>query len=241
MAEKEFRRPLINDLTGRVFGKLTVIEQTSERKNNNVVWKCQCECGNIHLVKSSVLLSGSTTSCGCAGRGNGKANDLSGQKFGLLTAIEPTEQRKSRSVVWKCRCDCGNTAFVSAKELKQSGKKSCGCLDTSSIKDLTGEKFGMLTVLEKTDERDHHTVVWKCECDCGNIINVSGRDLIHKRKESCGCVNKHMKDLAGQKFGMLTAVEPIAEREKKCAVWKCLCDCGNETFANAHELTAGLK
>ena len=243
MAEKEFRRPRINDLRGRVFGKLTAIEPTSERKGNSVVWKCKCECGNVHFVSSPALLSGSTMSCGCASKGGGpgRINDLTGQKFGLLTALEPTEQRKNRSVVWKCKCDCGNIAYFSAKELRQKGKTSCGCVEKTQIKNLIGEKFGMLTVKEATDERNHHTVVWKCECDCGNMINVSSRDLIHKRKESCGCMTKHMKDLTGQKFGRLTAMETTNERDGTSVIWKCTCDCGNETRASSKDLTTGVK
>lgn len=37
----------IKDLTGEVFGRLTVLGMTPERRNRQVVWKCQCECGNI--------------------------------------------------------------------------------------------------------------------------------------------------------------------------------------------------
>lgn len=241
MDENNFRTPRKKDLTGQKFGKLTVVRETDERKNSYIVWECRCDCGNTHYVRSNSLLDGSTTSCGCEGRGEGRARDLTGQKFGLLTAIEPTEQRKNRSIVWKCECECGNTILVSAKDLKQGGKKSCGCLDTSGIKDLTGQKFGMLTVLEKTEERDHNTVVWKCECECGNTVLVSGRDLIHNRKDSCGCASKNKKHIAGQKFGMLTAIEPTDERDGRTVVWKCLCDCGNETFARTKDLTGGRK
>ena len=40
----------IKDLTGEVFGKLKVLEITPERRNRQVVWKCECECGNITYV-----------------------------------------------------------------------------------------------------------------------------------------------------------------------------------------------
>ena len=52
------------DLTGSKFGKLTVIERNG-RIGTYVMWKCQCDCGNIVNVRSSHLLSGHTTSCGC--------------------------------------------------------------------------------------------------------------------------------------------------------------------------------
>lgn len=57
-----------------------------------------------------------------------KARDLSGQRFGKLTAIEPTEKRKNGYVVWRCRCDCGSECEVAAGILASGGTKSCGCL-----------------------------------------------------------------------------------------------------------------
>ena len=45
------------------------------------------------------------------------------------------------------------------------------------IKDLTGQRFGKLTVLEITEERRNRQVVWKCQCDCGNIVYVVGGSL----------------------------------------------------------------
>ena len=55
----------IKDLTGEVFGRLTVLEMTPERRNRQVVWKCQCECGNITDVVGQALRTGHTKSCGC--------------------------------------------------------------------------------------------------------------------------------------------------------------------------------
>ena len=52
------------DLTGMVFGKLTVIEDSGKRYDNNILWLCQCECGNRPLIKGTSLLHG-VKSCGC--------------------------------------------------------------------------------------------------------------------------------------------------------------------------------
>ena len=54
-----------NNLIGRQFGLLTVIEDSKQRKNRNTVWKCICQCGKIHYVTASNLLNESTQSCGC--------------------------------------------------------------------------------------------------------------------------------------------------------------------------------
>jgi hypothetical protein len=70
--------------------------------------------------------------------------------------------------------------------LRNDGTKSCGCLakelsakrlSERSIKDLQGQRFGKLVVLEITDQRNNGAVVWKCKCDCGNIAYVSSKNL----------------------------------------------------------------
>lgn len=54
--------PIIEDLTGRSFGKLTVIEKTGSRGSS---WKCKCECGNTVIDFASNLLFGTRKTCGC--------------------------------------------------------------------------------------------------------------------------------------------------------------------------------
>ena len=53
------------DLTGKKFGKLTVICKEYTDKNRNIYWKCKCECGNTAIVRGSALKNGNTKSCGC--------------------------------------------------------------------------------------------------------------------------------------------------------------------------------
>ena len=54
--------------------------------------------------------------------------DLSGEKFGKLTAIAPAGYAKNGKTLWLCRCDCGKLATVKTNELRTGGTKSCGCL-----------------------------------------------------------------------------------------------------------------
>ena len=51
-------------LTGRIFGKLTVLE-LAEWKNGTSYWHCRCECGNETIVRYVYLINGHTKSCGC--------------------------------------------------------------------------------------------------------------------------------------------------------------------------------
>lgn len=64
-----------------------------------------------------------------------KAIDLTGQRFGRLVALEPTEERSDKKIVWCCLCDCGNEAFVISSHLRSGHSKSCGCLkkDSSTV------------------------------------------------------------------------------------------------------------
>lgn len=56
------------------------------------------------------------------------AKDLTGQRFGRLTTLEPTTRRFRGYIVWRCRCDCGADTFVPVKSLREGNTKSCGCL-----------------------------------------------------------------------------------------------------------------
>lgn len=118
--------------------------------------------------------------------------DISGRKYGRLTATEYISDGK-----WKCVCDCGGTAIVEAKNLSSGVTKSCGCIrreksserqrsfagkTTSKLRDLTGQRFGHLTVLIRVPPRK-----WLCRCDCGKEIGVFTDNLTRNHTTSCGC------------------------------------------------------
>lgn len=117
----------MRDLRNQRFGRLVALEPTYKRQNGRIVWKCQCDCGNISYVTVNHLLDGGTKSCGCL-RESLLMKDISGQRFGLLTAIRPTNERCGHFVVWECRCDCGNTKLVAGSNLRRGLVRSCGCL-----------------------------------------------------------------------------------------------------------------
>jgi len=56
------------------------------------------------------------------------SKNLTNQRFGNLIALKPTEMRKHGSVVWECKCDCGNTHLASAELLLNGHTSSCGCI-----------------------------------------------------------------------------------------------------------------
>lgn len=78
----------------------------------------------------------------------------------------------------------------------------------SRLIDLTGQRFGMLTVLRRAESRNGK-VCWTCRCDCGSTIEVSGNNLKRGHTVSCGC--KRVFPYIGKRFGMLTVLEKTAE------------------------------
>ena len=61
-------------------------------------------------------------------------NNLTGMRFGRLIAIEPVGRNKYQNVIWRCACDCGNQAFVTAANLNKK-TRSCGCLKIDLLKE----------------------------------------------------------------------------------------------------------
>ena len=114
------------------------------------------------------------------------------QKYGFLTTIAKTEERKKEYVVWKCQCDCGNTTFVTSRQLVRNAHISCGCKKAdakngSHAENLTGKVFGKLTVLYRTANRNGRNC-WLCQCSCGRQKEVTAHDLKSGKVKSCGCL-----------------------------------------------------
>lgn len=114
------------DITGKVFGRLTVIEY-----NGYGEWLCQCECGNKVSVKTYNLNNGNTKSCGCLQRDkSSEASHISliGNRYGKLVVLERVENNRFGHVCYRCKCDCGGETIVDAGNLRQGVTNSCGCI-----------------------------------------------------------------------------------------------------------------
>lgn len=103
--------------------------------------------------------------------------------------------------------------------------------------DLTGQRFGKLTVIGLADPKDKRK--WECQCDCGKKTIVFGTNLRRGFTKGCGC-SKHEKrtDITGQRFGRLVVKKMIYE-EGKPSFCLCKCDCGNEKVILASSLLLG--
>lgn len=58
---------------------------------------------------------------------------MSGRRIGRLVVLNKTTERKGREVIWRCRCDCGNEAFVRGYCLRSGDSQSCGCIASERI------------------------------------------------------------------------------------------------------------
>ena len=117
-----------------------------------------------------------------------KKQDLSGQRFGKLVAIERRVDGK-----WLCKCDCGNVIAVAIGNLKNGHTTSCGCARVESnhhrSMDLTDQRFGRLVVIERADRTPSGAIRWKCKCDCGKTTVVAQSNLRMGHTQSCGCLS----------------------------------------------------
>lgn len=199
------------DLTGRQFGRWTVLKRAENRIKNNSqhirYWLCRCQCGTEREVCEKNLISGISKSCGCARKEKQKmiypVENLVGKTFGYLTVLcrgkDKLKKDGSHERYWTCKCECGQIKDVREYLLKNGFTKSCGChrgdgAKRVKTKDLTGQVFGRLTVLYQAPCRKtsggSSKVVWHCRCSCGNEVNVDARQLLSGDTKSCGCYNR---------------------------------------------------
>lgn len=131
---------LLKDLTGMVFGRLTVVRHAGTNAKGVNMWLCHCECGKEKIVRGDALRYGLTKSCGCfahetrvatgkksVGRTSPRLEDLTGKVFNFLTVLERAENSFGKAR-WKCKCICGKETFVVTSKLKSGRTISCGCM-----------------------------------------------------------------------------------------------------------------
>lgn len=150
--EKKYKPRHRDDLSGRIFGSLTVEKRIDDYVTPKGVhsskYLCKCECGNQIEVIGSHLTSGHTKSCP---RCILKKQAIIGQRFGKLVVKEYIETSKTTYIEkickskknpngiavtysydagnwYVCQCDCGNITYVKRGQLINCKTKSCGCL-----------------------------------------------------------------------------------------------------------------
>lgn len=220
------------DLIGRKFNKLSIIAKEGKDKWGKQLWKCQCECGRETILTASVLKSGNTTTCGYCVWNTKHIGEFNGQRFGRLTIIDQNYDIKNRKTVFLARCDCGVEKAIIGADIRRGKTTSCGMCDNYKVN--IGDKFGMLTVIEDTDERKYDRKSVICVCDCGNRGTYTILGLHRGNTMSCGCRNYQNTDKSGQKFGRLLAIKKVVIDNR--GYYECKCDCGNTSIVDTSHL-----
>lgn len=111
------------------------------------------------------------------------------------------------------------------------------------VKDLTGQRFGKLIVLEDTHRTNKYgKEIWLCKCDCGNMTEKASTYLKNTLRPYCGkCKlpqgkSHKFKDLTGQKFNMFTVIK-VDRFTPHGTYWLCKCDCGELDSVRTDMLT----
>ena len=180
------------DLIGMKFGRLTVVERAEFSViggKSRAMWLCECNCGNRVVWRQDKLVDikyGTKASCGCLGRDNLEQVKLDAIKRKELKDIEKEKLANIR----KEKAD-KNKKIIADRKQKT--------LEIKQRRDnMIGNKIDMLTVVEYLGRG-----MFKCVCDCGNIIEKAEWNLCKENKtdvtKSCGCY-KNSHGLSGTRI-----------------------------------------
>lgn len=243
-----------------------VIEKTKndKAKKKCTFWLCKCECGNTSIVSTTDLVSGKITQCwDCAHKASGKSKrkDLTGHRFGKLTVTKMLYSVKDKNgrirTRCECKCDCGNIVIRNADKFKPDTLSSCGCarkeIGMRLRKNIIGQKFGRLTVVE--DIPGTVPLKVRCKCDCGNEVILRKNDVMSSHTSSCGCLHSDRtrdtstKDWQGyiSDYGV-KAICRHTQNTKQQWLWEFECPLCHNHFialpakiANGHTTSCGCR
>lgn len=255
------------DLRGKTFGKLTVIKNNGTKgKRKRVNWLCVCSCGNSYFINVDTddLVSGNTKSCGCqklenAQKRKGKTTVKINSIINKWKVIEIMPNQQIKCV---CTCGCNEEKIMGSrqraqkyckarreieyKKLKEIEKTMKTVSVPKNHKDLTGMKFGRLTVLGFCGKFLGYRY-WLCQCSCEKktIKAIKEDSLTRGLVVGCGCVQKEKSqrfalDLVGKRFGRLFVEKRVPSKPgRRATYFHCKCDCGNELDVCGSDLHNG--
>lgn len=163
------------DLTDMYFGKLHVIERADDwigaNGHRHIQWLCECKCGNKVVIKGASLLAGYNKSCGCLRYGDNETKQMWSEYY-EMSPEEALKEAQNKPL----------PDIVTVKKEPHYGR----------YQDLTDMHFGLWRVIQRAETRHYKSggqaVCWLCQCECGTIKSVPGRDLKSGASQSCGCM-----------------------------------------------------
>lgn len=196
-------------LIGTKINEWTVLDIIvhDENEKHHTYLRVQCSCGEIREIYITEILGHSGKEKKYCDRCRRKKldeavfeqyNHLLGTTihgWTVLKIIPPNDKHKKTYAL--CMCRCGTVKEVKMKYLLDGKSKDCGCgrkemLRETRTKNLVGQKFGKLTVVELLEDSNQFARrVYKCRCDCGNDTTVPSNSLLSHQTLSCGCLQSH--------------------------------------------------
>lgn len=137
----------------------------------------------------------------------GKHRDITGLRVNHLVALRFSHSKGSKAY-WVCRCDCGRETTMRTDDLRKA--KSCGCWMgvERRYEDITGKRFGVVTVLgqlprrprTKPDSKGRTRMAdrfWRCRCDCGTefATRTSNLNRYFAVTNRCACATTHRSQM----------------------------------------------
>lgn len=212
------------NIIGKTYGKLTVIGIDHDNTKKGLRMLCRCECGKvISVAKANLRPNGGQKSCGCSRVGK-KVIDLTGMRFGELTAVEFVKivgKSPNKCAVWRCLCSCGNFVDVRSSNLRSGHTTSCGCKLTEAQQD-TSIRVAALKKSEKTGQFENNIRAknWTLVSPNGQIYHIKNLSLfVRENAEFFGIRNVDVETKRQMK-----RMSDAAHRGYKCDGWTIKCD-----------------
>lgn len=130
-------------IPGLKYGRLLVQDVAGKTEDEELAYRCECDCGNEIVVLGKKLMNKSTSSCGCVKE---KINQQKSRRnksiwpgtiFYQLKVIAPECRNNSGETIYKCTCQCGNKISVLSSMLRDGAIRDCGCLSRASDDHVT--------------------------------------------------------------------------------------------------------
>ncbi|MCB1711077.1 MAG: hypothetical protein KDH96_00925 [Candidatus Riesia sp.] len=200
---------------GKQYKDWLVLEKIGIIKKN-VYYKCKClRCGNEYDVRKPHILNKNQSFCckRCGKRKEIMPNDTYKQ-LKVIKEIDGKLYKGKNQRQFLCEClNCNNIFTISIVGLL-STTQSFTCNRCARRKDITGQKFNMLTVIE-LDRIENNKSYYKCICDCGKIVTARSDHIQDSRNVSCGCYKREIhtgENNHNWKGGVLTKYKKMRAR-----------------------------
>lgn len=194
------------------YGKLVVTNRASDL--GRLYCRVTCDCGTEKDVQYYPMRNGKVTHCGCERSAPRLVGDYAGARYGRLVVLSMESDLGPK--FWRVKCDCGTEKDVRHYEIRRKvgATISCGCAVSDIwkslseankiarsnhfskinalpkdhlVKNLVGQRFGKLVVVERTGSNKRGDARWLCKCDCGKTKTVTRGHLVQGSTASCGC------------------------------------------------------